>query len=923
VCYSDNSCDMEFGVSSRIDCGTNVVGVSWTSLGPTEQANVLVTTTESRVAVYAAEDRRLVWSWLTRPGSYNRFTVAAVQNRLLRKFLCVQNDDRLFAWHEKDPSLETALKRKLPSDAYALRTSKRLRLSCVVYTDGGVGFVDDTLADIVASRGQQDGTITTWARLTKTPGDDSKFFLLVLKQAPVVDSSNLEPSALTIPEKTDKRSKKRNLAKSELTNPYLLVYVLSVKRGDSEELSYNLRLAATHHFPSPTTNSHPARIAAITLHKIARSLCLVWSDGTMQVLSFPVTASIWYSHAPREAFKRQLARFQPGLARGTSGRPENMYCSAFALEPSCMVLAGLEKNGDAFSIGLSVWDVRYGVVLAVRKIDIDTTTGPEEAVVAPNQIARRRSDSVATAASHGSGGSLLSSAQAVTRASLSPESIFQVLVSEDNAHIAVASRSRVILTDIAARGASLVSAINRMPQTRSFLTAGENEGAIDFGDSCSVDLKTTMPSMSTYAGPVMDLAPLLHDVRGESHADRCSVLLDLSSPASAAAGSEWAVSIAAAKGSCAADCLLIVDSCKTPTASSVLAVVAKYVQASQWMLAAADYAPREPSRGTKRARTESLATYHVHGPRSTRVVPTVPAPIVAAVSCRCAAEVKRALAMPSQVFDIEAVIKPLLAAGAVTASASFPLFTALADAAAERKSASHGEGRKASGKRGRSAMALSNPALQPQAALELLAELVSHVSDVPESFLVKLFLAGLHRIPARRLATLWRNATNHSGPHEEDCAVGLLYWTGLLVAAPRNDVFLEQALAALSVDDAAALLSCLLRLMEFHSSQDLSRLRTTSKVRVPSYGQVLDWVRMTFDAHFTRFILATKLSSTSGDASAALLNSALRDFVRLIRSESGVCELSASLRSQVLHMLGGGPMPLPPPSDHLVEFLRL
>jgi hypothetical protein len=154
---------MEFGSSSRLPCGTNVIGLSWASASATpaaaaaapasqSPANLLVVTTEARVQVHAADDARVLVSWITRPGlataaarstagastgagtsgsgdasgsggtsgsaaagafdldaGGSRFTVAAVQHRVSRRFFAVMNARRLLGWHERELALEAAL----------------------------------------------------------------------------------------------------------------------------------------------------------------------------------------------------------------------------------------------------------------------------------------------------------------------------------------------------------------------------------------------------------------------------------------------------------------------------------------------------------------------------------------------------------------------------------------------------------------------------------------------------------------------------------------------------------------------------------------------------------------------------------------------------------------------------------------------
>jgi hypothetical protein len=57
---------MEFGAPNRLSCAPDVVGVSWTSTSLTIESDLLVLTTASSISIHAADDDRVVASWLVR-----------------------------------------------------------------------------------------------------------------------------------------------------------------------------------------------------------------------------------------------------------------------------------------------------------------------------------------------------------------------------------------------------------------------------------------------------------------------------------------------------------------------------------------------------------------------------------------------------------------------------------------------------------------------------------------------------------------------------------------------------------------------------------------------------------------------------------------------------------------------------------------
>lgn len=927
---------MEFGTSARVDSGANVVGVSWTSPSVSEDASWLVTTTEGRVAVTRADDRVTLLSWITRASAHNKFTVAAVQNRRSRRFLAVQSASRLFAWHEGDASLEAATKRQLPGDVAALRVNRKLALTAVVYTDGGVAFVDDALRDVAALPGRTDGGVARWARLTKVPGDDTRFLLMVLLQ-PAAPAST--PASAPAPASLD---------------PYILTYILRARptptpaapaagAGDDPTVEYALKLAAVHtlHAPPPLPAAPHApspagapTVVCVSLHKAARALSVVWSTGALQVLSFSATAPAWYTTPLRQTVLQHVARLAPappapgaaGAAPAAAGATPGQ-CAAFALEPACLVLAAAAQDGARPGmVALSVWDVRYGVMLAAKVIDAEGEDAP--AGVSPP---------LAPAAAPGSRARTASTSLSTPTAPPAAEAVFQVLVSEDAAHVAVASRRRVLLTDVAARGASLLSAIGRAAPTRALLQLPAATGG-DITTAVPPTAARFLPPAGLPAAAAVPLAACIARAGAAAGGGGGAVAWDLTDGTDAAArgrAAAWGAALAAAQAALAADCTAVMSPTAAPSSATLLPLVHKYVPA-----AGAGAAPAAPTaapaskRGRARSASVSLAEptrpdAAAPAPPVARSEPPVPPAFVIAVAARCAAElvsdgVASEAASGTPDFDFRAVLTPLLQAGVVSAASSPQLLAALAHAAL--RAPDGGRGTDVGSKRKRGAVA--NEA--GSAALFLLADALQCVTDLPEAFLVRLFVDAAHRAPRSRLVRLWHAAAGTAGDDSAATdADALAYFTGLLVAAQRNDVFLERALAALAVEDVTLLLSCLLRLLRVVASLPpttaaASPPATATPLRLPAPAQVLDWLRMTFDAHFARLALACR-AAADGAPSAAAASAGVRDLladvVAAVRQEAAASEAAATVRGQLLHLFAGGPLPLPPAPDHLVDVL--
>ena len=412
---------MEFGAPCRLSCTANVVGVSWTSTSLTVEADLLVVTASDSISIHAADDDRVVASWLVRRDAA-RFAVPAVQHREWRTLFAVQGAARaqtLLSWSEREPNLERAAKASLRGEVFALRVSKHAPVLVVVYADGGVGVLNAALEEVAsAPRAPGSAPRTMWARLTSLPHAAAGHCVLMIvtrdgRAAPTMRVFSLVPAPAA-----DGGAAPSAAAATAAPPTFSLIgtHALVAPGGDR---------------PRSSSALPPPSLVAVTLHKHLAQLGTLWSDGTLSFRQFLLGrggggsgAGLLrvYASAPREGLTLALAA-DDGAGAVAAARADAFASAAFALEPSCIVLA---RTSAAHGVSLTVWDVRFGVSLG----SIGGMGGA--GAVAP---------------------------------------VSQVTVSEDGSFVAAASSTHIFVTPVAVRGASLASALGRAAATRTLLRA--------------------------------------------------------------------------------------------------------------------------------------------------------------------------------------------------------------------------------------------------------------------------------------------------------------------------------------------------------------------------------------------------------------------------------------------------------------------
>jgi hypothetical protein len=925
---------MELGASFRLFAGPGIVGVSWTSTPTASEADLLITTTATQIQVHAADDRRVLSSWLTRPGATNRFTVPTVQHRLWRTLFAVQDGCKLFAWHEREPSLERAVRARLRGEVFALRVSKHIPALVVVYVDGSVGVHNERLEEVFMVPAAGDSGRATWARLTSLPGAAAgRCVLMVLTQQQQQQrggggegsGGRKRPTPAPAP------------ATEAAPGAKLLVFALSVSGGSAAPVppppppppppsplpaspgslvpvptgaptpappapayALSLRHMATQALAPPAGAPPDATVAAVTLHKFLAQLGVVWSSGHWVTLQFP-RGALWYAAPPREALARHLRAVVPGGSAG--GARGELRAAAFALDPSCVVFAGANGKGG---VGMSVWDVRYGVKLGSTE---DVGGGEEEA----EEAGGARAAAPAAAAAAAAGGKRRRGAPPAAPEEAgtptAPLPLLHVTVSEGGSWVVVASPTRVSITPVALRGASLSSALGRMAHTLPLLTGG--------GGECSAKHFSLEDCVRAAAGAV---------VAGGARWDGGTL-----PPAAVAAWHTAAARPAAGAGEggaggLTADCAAIENATKYPTAASLKPLLERH----GYLWGEGDGALGE---GAARAgggrRRGSGAAPPAAGAATAAPPPQLlapPPPVFAALMRRCLSELRAAaVAAPAPAAGAAAAhlgflapLAPALAArGLLAAPYGAPILSALLALASSRA---------------------PHPAA-PHAARALLAAgaLLRGAGDLPEAALVAAFSALLLTVPAATLGAGWRAVRGSDGSDDgADAALsGLLHFSGLVFSAPRNDVFMEAALRALPLAQVKVLLALLLRLLRLHGEHTLPLPLALVRGEgapapppaplFPSLGTALDWLRLVLDAHFSTLLLQCRAQAARRGAPAAAaddLLGLLEGAAAALRAAEGYAGEAADLKGQLEHILNRLPLPQPPEPEYSVELLQ-
>eukprot|EP01137_Pigoraptor_chileana_P010745 Opistho-2@60714 len=190
------------------------------------------------------------------------------------------------------------------------------------------------------------------------------------------------------------------------------------------------------------------------------------------------------------------------------------------------------------------------------------------------------------------------------------------------------------------------------------------------------------------------------------------------------------------------------------------------------------------------------------------------------------------------------------------------------------------------------------PRLLELGELGLFGTALSRVHDVPDQTLVECIRHFVHADPdvlsakiaeieadrQRRKKNLTRMTVKETDPPMDPflCAI---------VSAPRNDVFLQDALRELTMDETLALLQFLFRWAERYATKRTHKLKRRVFIRIPTFAEILDWCSVVLDARFVDFVLV-------GGA-----HPAMSSLAELVSGQRALCEGMQGLKGQLSQLL--------------------
>jgi len=194
-------------------------------------------------------------------------------------------------------------------------------------------------------------------------------------------------------------------------------------------------------------------------------------------------------------------------------------------------------------------------------------------------------------------------------------------------------------------------------------------------------------------------------------------------------------------------------------------------------------------------------------------------------------------------------------------------------------------------------------ALCGESQLELLLLYVRQAPDLDASNLLMLL----------RLSLAKRASSGHAKPSPGEKKSGWDALLDLLICAPRNDVFLLQALRWLSLADALLLLTRLMGLFSSYSGawrlSDGARL--DESWNTPTIAQLVGWTNVLLDAHASQLLMH------------APAHAPLRSLGALARTHVQLCTAMKGLKGYLGQATSKTQQPARPIADYSVELLEM
>jgi len=193
--------------------------------------------------------------------------------------------------------------------------------------------------------------------------------------------------------------------------------------------------------------------------------------------------------------------------------------------------------------------------------------------------------------------------------------------------------------------------------------------------------------------------------------------------------------------------------------------------------------------------------------------------------------------------------------------------------------------------------------------LNLIEKSLIHIVDIPEPDLVRLIKYFISEVQESDIQDFLDKKQTKNLIFDGDSPKRFFLY--LITSAPRNDIFLQGSLKALKAEEVLTLLQFLTEMLQRYSLHHEVNLKAVINTRIPTYAQVLDWVSVVLDSHFTQLVLAKESHAM------------LKELQTLIAHEVDICDKIESLPGRISHLLNKFNPPAKKPSSYSIEILDI
>jgi len=197
--------------------------------------------------------------------------------------------------------------------------------------------------------------------------------------------------------------------------------------------------------------------------------------------------------------------------------------------------------------------------------------------------------------------------------------------------------------------------------------------------------------------------------------------------------------------------------------------------------------------------------------------------------------------------------------------------------------------------------------------LDILEQCLLYISDIPDADLIKLVQFYISELPRQELidfVTVKSFMKIYNILVTPDIALD--YALNLIIHKERNNLFMQQHLKSLTIEEVKVFYKYLYRWFIKHCENSEASMITGSKeLRIPSLSRIVDWINIFLDSHFTKMILQDDLYKL------------IPEFKKYTQLQLDLCDKLDSIKGYMIHFTQSNKLPVPEIPDYSIEVLKL